>query len=89
MSVRFCLRWQLAALAIQVQFLKGSLLDYALKGEGGLTLRFALLLFAAIAAEISCYYLSNRFRGKYYTRVKAALREAASSVRSSTRPRPR
>ncbi len=86
MSVRF-LRWRLAALAIQVQFLKGSLLDYALKGEGGLTLRFfALLLFAAIAAEISCYYLSNRFRGKYYTRVKAALREAASSVRSSTRP---
>ena len=65
-----------ASLAIQVQFLKGSVLDHALKGEGGLTLRFALLLLAAIAAEISCYYLSDRFRGKYYTRVKAALREA-------------
>ncbi len=63
-------------LAVLVQFTKGSLLDTALQGEGGLTLRLAALLLLIIAAEITCYYLSDRFRGKYYTRAKAALREA-------------
>ena len=63
-------------LAVLVQFTKGSLLDTALKGSGGLTLRLAALLLLIISSEITCYYLSDRFRGQYYTRTKADLREA-------------
>lgn len=63
-------------LAVLVQFTKGSLLDSALKGEAALTLRYAGLLLAVIALEITCYYLSDRFRSKYYTRAKADLRKA-------------
>lgn len=61
-------------LAVLVQFTKGSLLDTALQGEGGLTLRLAALLLLVISCEIACHYLSDRFRGKYYTRAKADLR---------------
>jgi ATP-binding cassette subfamily B protein len=63
-------------LAVLVQFTKGRLLDNALKGDAGLTLRMSALLLFIIACEVTAYHLSDRFRGKYFTRAKADLREA-------------
>lgn len=76
-------RWLVCALllatiaaleAVSVQFIKGHLLDLAISGQKDQTLQRMALLLGVILFEIGCYYLYNRCRGTYQTRVQAQLR---------------
>jgi len=51
--------------AVRVQFLKGDVLDFALKDNFDNTLKYGIALGIFIALELSFYYLYDRNRGKF------------------------
>ena len=51
--------------AVWLQFFKGDVLDFAVAGETGKTLRSAGLLICFILAEVLSYYVFQRFSAKY------------------------
>lgn len=63
-----------ALFAVRLQFLKGDVLDYAVAGDAGNALRYALLLVGFILGECGCYFLDMRFRAEYVTGCTGALK---------------
>lgn len=62
-------------LAVSLQFIKGDVLDYALKGDLKNGAYYGLLLGVFILLEIVSYYIYNLFRGKYTVDSMGDLRE--------------
>lgn len=60
--------------AVALQFFKGDVLDYAVAGETGQTIRSAALLIGFILVEVLSYYLFQRFGAKYAIGCISALR---------------
>lgn len=60
--------------AVALQFFKGAVLDYALAGQLGQTIRYAFLLILFIGLEVGGYYLSMRFSDRYVAACFSALR---------------
>ena len=60
--------------AVALQFFKGAVLDYALAGQLGQTIRYAFLLILFIGLEVGGYYLSMRFSDRYVAGCFSALR---------------
>lgn len=61
-------------LAVRVQFLKGHVLDGAIKGDTSSTRLFGLLLLLFIALEIGCYFVFDLVRGKFTVRSMTQLK---------------
>lgn len=61
--------------AVILQFFKGDVLDYAVSGKTGDTIRSAILLICFILAEVLSYYVFQRFSAKYAIGCICALRQ--------------
>lgn len=55
------------ALAVVLQFFKGDVLDHAIAGETGTTIKYVLLLISFILGEVLFYYVYKRFCAGYIT----------------------
>ena len=60
--------------AVELQFYKGAVLDFALSGQIAETVRYAQLLIAYILLEVGGYYLFMRFSDRYVIGCISALR---------------
>ncbi len=55
------------AFAVVLQFFKGDVLDHAIAGETGTTIKYVLLLISFILGEVLFYYVYKRFCAGYIT----------------------
>ena len=55
------------AFALVLQFFKGDVLDHAIAGETGTTIKYVLLLISFILGEVLFYYVYKRFCASYVT----------------------
>ncbi len=60
--------------AVALQFFKGDVLDYALAGDVGTTIKYALLLIGAILIEVGFYFLYNLLSARFVVNCTQGLK---------------